>query len=369
MRRLMLLALAVGAVTTQASAQERPSLPRGQDPNDWEAYYSVGVEWLGKSANRAEENFAYASHLRPDRAEPLYGQWLTFWAHDLGRFEQYLRGDERTLKDPQVIRAESLRVRAFRRNPFVHQGLIIALYNQLPGQWRRDPVTHGWLLLGQAHLEEATARFGSAIDRDPRQYGYLRFVRASAFVNSGHADSATTEISKLLAQLRAEDAKSLGTGYESKELLEYAMGLLQLHAQRTTAAREAFGRAVVENAALAPAHAMLGELAVSRNDTATALLEYGLAAETDPGDVEVAIGFGNALRQATHLNQAIAQFRKAIALEPLYATPYFLLGMALDELGDRNAGAEAYKQFLSRAPASDPRRTEAEHKLTALDSR
>ena len=172
----------------------------------------------------------------------------------------------------------------------------------------------------------------------------------------------------MLAQLRAEDAKSLGNGYESKELLEYAMGLLQLHAQRTTAAREAFGRAVVENAGFTPAHSMLGELAMSRNDTATALLEYGLAAETDPGDVEVVIGLGKALRQAKHLNPAAAQFRNAITIEPLYATPYFLAA-TLDELGDRNAAAEAYKQFLSRAAASDPRRTEAEQKLTALDSR
>ena len=99
MHRLMLLALAVGALTSQASAQQRPSLPHDKDPNDWEAYYFAGVEWLGKSANRAEANFAYAAHLRPDRPEPLYGQWLTFWAHDIGRFERYLRDDERTLND------------------------------------------------------------------------------------------------------------------------------------------------------------------------------------------------------------------------------------------------------------------------------
>jgi hypothetical protein len=72
-------------------------------------------------------------------------------------------------------------------------------------------------------------------------------------VNLRQYDSAAAQISALLAQQRAAETKVIGKGYESKELLEYAMGLLQLQRGRTPAAREAFGRAAVENAAFAPA--------------------------------------------------------------------------------------------------------------------
>lgn len=366
MRCRPFIALAVFAFPLTTARSQRPSLPRDKDPNDWGAYYDEGVDWLGKNNTRAGENFSYASHLRPDRAEPILGLWLTFWARDIGRYERYLQDDERVLRDPNVIRADSLRERAFRRNPFVHQGLIVVIWDQLPGRWRDDPLTRGWLALGQAHLPEALIRFGRLSDGDSVRYGYLRFVRASAFVNSRHLDSATSEISRLLAQLRAQDAKSLGNGYESKELLEYAMGLLLLNQQRVPAAREAFGRAVVENAAFAPAHAKLGDIAFSLNDTATALLEYALAAETDPTDVEIRIGQGKVLRQAGHMTQAIAEFKKAILLEPLYATPYFMLASALEDSSDKPGAAEAYSQFLSHATGDDPRRAQAEQKLLAL---
>ena len=225
-----------------------------------------------------------------------------------------------------------------------------------------DEVSLGWVSLGRADLPRALERFGRAIQRNPKKYGYLRFVRASAFQNTAQHDSAAAEISALLAQLRASDEKALGTGYQSKELLEYALGLLHLQALRRPAARETFGRAVVENAAFSPAHAMLGRLAVEARDSATALLEYGLAVETDPGNVDFRIGYGNALTFAHRQADAATQFSKAMEIEPLYAEPYYLLAVALEAMG-KNAGAGMrYGQFLDHATRSDPRRATAEAK-------
>lgn len=362
MYRSAVLFILGGALALPAGAQQRPSLPSDKDANDWEAYYNLGVEQLGHSSRNAEAAFIWASHLRPDRPEPLYGQWIAFWSRDIGKFEQYLRDDDRLLNDPQIVRVESLRRQALRRNPFVHQGLIVFLWDQLPGQWRDDPLTRGWIYLGQAKLPEALARFGDVERRDPEKYGYLRFLRASAFVNLRRFDSAAAEISALLTQERAQDAKSLGNGYESKELLEYALGLLQLNMKETAAAREAFGRATVENASFAPAHAMLGEIAAAARDTATVLLEYGLAAETDPTDVEILLGYGKVLRLAHRPADAVVQLRRATALEPYYAEPYFHLGLALEDIGDKTAAAAAYTQFLSRSTQWDPRRQVAEQK-------
>src|SRR4029079_16602052 len=127
-----------------------------------------------------------------------------------------------------------------------------------------------------------------------KRNGYLRFVRASAFVNSHRPDSAAVQLDSLLAQLRAEDQKVLVTGYESKAMIEHAIGLLHLLGNRLAPARDAFSRALLEDASFALSHAMLGEIAISAKDSAAALLEYGMATETGPGDVEYIVGLGKA---------------------------------------------------------------------------
>ena len=369
MKSLRTCLLVVCAFVPSVAIAQRPSLPRDKDPNDWEAYYNLGVEQLGHSSDRAEAAFVWASHLRPDRPEPLYGQWLAIHLRDTRRFERYLQDDEKTLRDPEVVRGDSLRAAAFRRNPFVHQGLIVLLWDRLPGQWPDDALTRAWLTLGRANLPDAAHEFGLLIRRNPEKYGYLRLVRASALVKLHQFDSAATEISALLAKERAQDTKNLGSGYESKELLEYALGLLQLNMRNAAAAREAFGRATVEYAGFAPAHAMLGELAVAARDTATALLEFGLAAETDPTDVEVLIGFGKALRVAGRPADAAAQFRRAVAVEPYYAEPWLYLALASEEAADGAGAAEAYGQFLAKSMQSDSRRSAVERRLQELKSR
>ena len=371
-RRSIVLLLAVVVVCLSLPGMLRsqndqpPRNPKGVDPNDWEAYFDWGTQQMGRDISGAEAAIVWASRLRPDRAEPLFARYITFWARDPGLFEKYLNDDPKTLSDPRVIEAEALRARAFRRNPFVHEGMIVYLYQRLPGRIRDNPVTRAWFALGEGNLPAALDLFATLVSRDPKQYGYLRFIRASAFVNSRKPDSAAAEITALLAQLRAEDAKSLGSGYESKELLEYAMGLLELRRGRTKAAHDAFGRAVVENAAFAPAHAMLGEMALTAHDGATALLEYGLATETDSSDVELIVGHGRAYQLTNHPSDAVAQFKRAVALEPLYASPYVDLGSALQSAGDKIGAVDAYSKFLAHATQSDYRRPDIERRIQSL---
>src|SRR5262245_18902722 len=202
---------------------ERPRVQRSADPNDWESYFDMGIELLQKDrGDQADAAFFWASRLRPDRAEPLFASWIAFWVRDRRNFDKfgdYLRDDERVLRDPQVQRADALRYAALRRNPFVHQGFIIYLYDRLPGQWKEDQLTAAWLALGRAQLPIALVRFGRIIAIDQTKYGYLRFVRASAFANSAQYDSAATQLSLLLTQLRGDDDKTLGSMYQSKELL------------------------------------------------------------------------------------------------------------------------------------------------------
>lgn len=357
-------AIVPGVCGAQGGA--KPRLPTGVDPFDWEAYFDWGTEHIAKDLTASDSAILWSSRVRPDRAEPLFARWIVFWARDIRQFEKYLNDDEKTLHDPRVAEAETLRERALRRNPFVHQGMIVYLYQKLPGYIRDTPLTRAWFALGEGDLPRALGLFATVISREPQRFGYLRFVRASAFVNSGRPDSAAAEISTLLAQLHAEDAKSLGNGYESKELLEYALGLVELRRNHTPAAREAFGRALVENAAFSPAHAMLGELAMNAHDTTTALMEYGLATETDSTDVELILGMGRAYLLARRPADAVSQFQRAVQLEPLYAEPYVRLASALEAKGDRPAAARAYGQFLEHISQDDYRRGDIQHKIQLL---
>ena len=365
--RLVALLSCVAMKTLGAQNVQRPKLADDADPNDWEAYFDAGVKKLQRQPGAASDAFYWAARLNPSRAEPLVAQWVSFWAaQGVEKFVRYLEDDEELLRDPKVVRAESLRSLALARNPFVHQGLVMALYNALPGGFREDVMTTAWIYFGRGDLPHALERFKTAIDRDPKRYGYAHFYRASAFVNLSQYDSAAAEIGVLLQQLRAEDEKKVGQGYQSKELLEYAAGLLLLNRNRVDAAREGFGRAVVEDASYTPPHMVLGDMAVSAHDTATALLEYGTAVQIDSTDVMVRIGYGKALVAAQRAADAAVQFRKAAELEPYYAETHFLLASALEASGDKVAAANAYRQFIATARRSDFRRYKAQDKIAEL---
>ena len=363
----VLLAVAL-APTLHAQSYDRPRLPRDADPNDWEAYFDFGVSKLQRDRSAATAAFTWAARLNPSRAEPLFAQWVSFWANDIPKFEKYLQDDKDVLRDIQVARAERWRSLALARNPFVHQGLVMVLYDALPGNFREDVATTGWLYFGRGDLPHAIERFGTAISRDARKYGYLRFIRASAFVNLSQNDSAAAELDLLLKQLRAEDEKTLGNGYQSKELLEYASGLLLLQKRQTAAAREAFGHAVLENASFAAAHAMLGNLALAARDTATALLEYGTAVQIDSSDVMLHIGYGTALTQSRRSAEAAEQFQRAVELEPYYAEARWLLASALESSGNKAKAIDAYRKFMDATTQADFRRNTAKDRIAALSS-
>jgi tetratricopeptide (TPR) repeat protein len=364
--RLVFLFGSLAAQGLGAQAAQRPKLPKDADPNDWGAYFDLGVAKLQRQPNAASDAFYWASRLNPSRAEPLFARYVSFWAKDIEKFGRFLQDDEEVLRDPKVLQAVDLRSTALARNPFVHQGLVMALYDALPGRFRESVITTAWIYYGRADLPHALERFAVAIDRDPKKYGYARFVRASAFVNLQQYDSASAEIETLLKQLRAEDEKTVGSEYQSKEMLEYASGLLLYQRNKLAAAREAFGRSVVENASFVAAHAMLGEMAMSSRDTATALLEYGTTIQIDSSDVMMRIGYGRALVAARRPADAAVQFRKAVELEPYYAESYYLLALALEASGAKPAAADAYRQFLNATTLGDFRREKAQGKIAEL---
>ncbi len=353
MRSLLAAALLAMLLPRHVRAQDeprRPKLDSKADTNDWESYYDWGVEHLKARASKSQVAFYWANRLDPSRAEPIYGQWIAYWQLDLSEFDDYLRGRQRILDDPKVQAAEDFRTRALWRNPFVNRALLMVLIDQLPGRSSNDGITNALLDYANQRYADALSIFGQTIARDPARYAYLRFDRATVFAQIRRYDSAAVEMAQLLDEMRREDRKHLVYAYESKEMFEYALGLLDGAMGRLDSARAAQERALVETLAVAPAHAALAQIARAQRDTATAAREYAAAIELEPKDGTYRLQYGNALLAAGRVDEAVEQMRQAVRLEPYYAETYLGLASALQTRGDSAGAVAAYRDYLARAP-------------------
>jgi Tfp pilus assembly protein PilF len=363
--------LALTAVPQSLSGQEkipnRPPLAEGADRNDWEAYYDRGVEWLNNREHaRAEAAFYWSSRLNPRRAEPLFARWAIAWARDQSRFARYLQHDPEKPLPPEMVRIDSLRYRALLRNPLVFQGLIMAAYQELPGEWRRDAWTHAWLAYGSLDLPGALAYFERALSRDPKRFDEVRYMRATTYVATGQLDSAAAQLTELVDTLRRRDTERLTHVYESKALVLYAVGLLQASRRNYTAARAALEGSLVEDLSFYPAHIALGQLAVARRDQAAALQEFEQAAAGGENDPVARYEYGVALVGAGRAAEGATQLQAAVALEPYYADPYYWLGEAFLTQNDSAAARTAFQNYADRAPSNAPQLGKARDRLTTL---
>jgi len=349
-----------------AAESKRPRLSSAADTNDWEAYFDYGVSRLRSDPRGAERAFAWASRLDPTRAEPLYARWVAYWMRVPGWFEEYIEERPRALESPNVVQVDSLYQQALFRNPLTPRTLHILLYDQLPGRWGRDPLTIAVLAYGAGKFDAAAAEFGKLIRDDPVKHYRVRYWQALCFTATQRYDSAAVEVAALIEELRRRDEKQLAYWYESKDLLEYSLGLLELARGNRAAARAALQQALLENLAFYPAHGALGDVALGEGDRAAALREYGQAVELGGGDAGVRHRYAEALAQVGRHDEAELELHKVIELEPLFAPPYFTLGTVLEARGLREQALAAYRDYVLRAPSLAPLIPRARARITEL---
>ena len=166
--------------------------------------------------------------------------------------------------------------------------------------------------------------------------------------------------------MHRHDEKQLAHAYESKELLDYSVGLLQLARGNRAAARDALEQALVENLAFYPAHAKLAELALGQGDRAAAWREYAQAVDLGAEDGVLHYRYGAALGLAGRYDEAEVQLRKAEELEPWYAPPYVTLARVLEARGQRQRALDQYREYVLRTPSSAPELDQAQARIAAL---
>lgn len=356
MRRLVHLTLIAASLilaptaAAQQGEPERPGLGRGKDANDWEAYFEHGDAVFARYPAQAVAAFYWASRLDPTRAEPLFARWAAFYQQNSGTWREWLDRNPVFMERPEVMANDSLAFRAFRRNPFVHRGLEAALYQQLGREIRWDGPIRAFMDYGEGNFRQASEAFGRMVRSDPaRNFRYRHWLMLS-LVGAGQVDSATVELTHMLQALRGMDQSRMTYYYESKALQEYALGMLHESRGRSTQARQAWERALVEDLTMYPARAALARLALRDRKSAEAVDHLAQAVEIAPEDAVMHYEHGNALMAANRRADAITAYQRAIQLEPYWANPYLRLGVAHDNDGKPAEAIAAYRAFLDRAP-------------------
>lgn len=396
-RTLLLVLLALAAVPAHAQRRgevpRRPVLPAAADSNDARAYMALGEARLADRPREAADAFYWAHQINPTLSDALYGRYTAMLMSNPGRLVQYWDGERRLLRQPEIMAIDSLYYRALTMDPFLYRRFEAGLFRMYLEAWARQEldrsggmdVTEGevrrfvtqLLISGSPYIRgrEAYARgnFQDALRlyeealRESRQRSrsYLRAERARLHAHMRSWTPALTDMTQALEEMRRQDQRDLVYLYESKALLEHGIGMLHERMANLPAAREAYGRALTEELSFYPAHVRLATLALTEGDTATAIAEYDLAAQTG-ADPSVLYVYGAVLAATGRYDEAAAQFERAVQTAPYYADPYFGLGMVRDAQGNGPAAVEAYRGFLQRATRTHGRRGHAEQRVQVL---
>jgi predicted Zn-dependent protease len=171
----------------------------------------------------------------------------------------------------------------------------------------------------------------------------------------------------MAATLRAGAESTFSRWYQSLELTEHGIGMLEMAQGRAEPAKAAFQRSLEENLGFFPAHAMLGDIALATGQPALAAREFTQAVELAPDEAWMQYRLGAALVRMGRRAEAVESLQRAIALEPFFADPYLALGDALEAQGDPVGAMQAFREYLHRAPRRMPAQINyAQRRLSTL---
>jgi tetratricopeptide (TPR) repeat protein len=393
MRRILMVAalMAVAGVTSSAQrlgpAAKRPRLQEASDTNDARAYYALGTQQFDRNPEEAAAAFYWAARINPAWADPLYARRAALLMSDKRLLRQVMQGNRRTLESEEMRRIDSLQFRALMLNPFLYRKLDRPLFlayirNAATGGSRGDQTPElefainsylqqagdemrGWLAYSDGDFASALTYYSRAKER-ARDRTSVQLDIARILGMQGRADDAVLEFGSVLDEMRKKDQKDLVLFYNSKALVEYSIAVLREGAANTSAAREAYGRALQEDLAYYPAHMRLGLLSLGTRDTTTAMSELALASQLAPDEPHIRYVHGYVLAACGHFADGLVELQKAIELEPFYALPYLRLGQVYEQLAKAKEALGAYEQFLAHASLVDPQRGAATEHVTEL---
>jgi Tfp pilus assembly protein PilF len=389
-RLLLVLAIAsASSAGAQKTVKEpgRPKLGADADTNDAGAYYRFGVSQIDGSPQDAADAFYWAIRLDPTVAEGYYARWAALHLSDKYRLVAYYQRDKKTMRSVEVRQLDSLRLRAMSMNPYLYRKFEKIMFQhylesyiqqQYPGVDQAELSFELRKMLGQGGPETkainayTSGNFPYALEEYAaamngyRDQSYLHAERGRIFYMLGAYDSAATELTLAVKQMRAYDKDEVVFIYESKALYEESLGMIAEKQGRPDSAREAYGRALLEDLSFAPAHLKLGAIDLAKGDTAAAINEFDVAAQVQPNDGVIAYLYGRTLLLSARDALALEQLKRAATLEPYYAEPRFLLALIYDNSDYKEDAIANYTEFVRMTRKSDARIAKAKERMAAL---
>jgi tetratricopeptide (TPR) repeat protein len=348
----------------------RPRMPAGADTNSAVAYFSRGSELvhLSLDLDTAEMALYWASRLDPAWAEPLFLRGLAILrAHRKDAFDAYRRtgsaraAEQLDLPLRQAQRVDSLLRIAWGRNPFLFTDL------DMPPFWGgfRDPSNLAAVAFTTRRFDQAESLYAQVLQNHPDHVG-IRIYRARALFYLRRFDEAASELETARDTVTRSVDEQVSVVHPSVAMFEFAIGITRVQQDDFPAARAAFERALTEDLGFYWAHVRLAGSALGLHDTSTALLELDMAVQLEGSDPVLRLYYGAVLHGAGRQDEAELQLRRAIDLDPYFATPYYWLALVYRAQGKTEAAAQHYRLFLIHAASDDANRAKAVSDLEAL---
>ncbi len=382
---LLLLGFAAPSAAAQQPNPKRPKLATGVDTNDAQAYLDLGRRELENDAGVAMRAFYWSARLQPDLASAHYGRVVAQMLddHDLLAIHFDGGGNQQERESDKMV--DSIYALSFGLDPFLQRvwdkTLLIAYYDlrihsdgsmQAKREIEEQISTFGpswkaWLFYSAGRYREALDFYALASRREPKNDAYLA-RRAELHMRLLEPDSAFKYFAEAIKVAGAAERNKdrLVRFYKPKAVYEYMTGFVHEMRGNLAQAREAYGRALVEDLSLFVAHQRIGLLALGAGDTTTALSELRLATEVAPNNAVLRYQYAVVLTRAGRLPEAVPELRKVIETEPWYPDPYMLLARLYDSSDLKDDARTLYRDFLARSRRDDAQRPFALERMAAI---
>lgn len=390
------LALVLGCIAGTAPAQgqaipvlkldikEIETLARS-DSNDAELqFYLALAYWQRRKWQQTDSLLRLAVRLDPRFAEGYLALYYLPFSRRTSLFMEEQRGRVPQAWQPILEEAHGFYQRAFRTDPLVNQRVIsVAFEIKEPSfsdytspEYEIYQRYYAWLVdlglgrYGSAHdrLQRLAEREFDGVKQPEKVPDYILWYRGLAAAHSRQYDAAITDFQALLERTLKQQQRDEIVHVPLRDN-EYRFMLAALHqvSGHADKAVPLYQEALEHDLGLVMAHTYLAGIYEAAGMTEEALVERRRAAEVSIDDPAAQFDYAVSLFNVEHAAEAEEPLRRAVALNPRYAPPRYLLGRVAEELGRKVEARDYYTQFIALAPQRLKDLTaDAQRRLAAL---
>lgn len=242
-------------------------------------------------------------------------------------------------------------------------------------------------LVTQGKLDEALEQYKKALDTDPGYADALADMGAILSLKKQPqqaADAYTKAITvkpkdalyranyaRVLTQLNRldESKRQLETAYQinpKDKVVLTALASAHLREKNTEGAMRFLKEALELYPKASDIYDKMSFANAQSGNFAEAVDNAEKAVALDPNSLSAKLNLGSTLMLMGNLNQATKAYIEATKLAPQDANAHYLLSSTLEKSGDLTGAKEELQKFINLAAPQDPRRSQAEAKLSSM---